>query len=58
MEVIKNKTQYLAALERFEEIFQAKPGTKENNEANMLALAIEEYEKRFYIIGTPHPVTQ
>ena len=34
---IKNKKQYLESLERFEEIFQSVVGTKESDEADLLA---------------------
>lgn len=53
---IKNKKQYLGALERFEEIFQAKPGTKASDEADVLALVIKDYEERHYVIDAPDPI--
>jgi len=53
---IKNKKQYLAALERFEEIFQAKPGTNESDEADVLALVIKDYEEQHYVIEAPDPI--
>jgi HTH-type transcriptional regulator/antitoxin HigA len=56
VEVIKNKKQYQAALHRFEDIFFAKPGTKENKEAQLLALVLKDYEAKHYKIDAPDPV--
>lgn len=53
---IKTKKDYSEALERFEKIFQAKNGTKESDEADVLALLIEDYENRHYIIEAPDPL--
>ncbi len=43
-------------MERFEELFQAKSGTKESDEADMLALVIKDYEERHYVIEAPDPI--
>jgi HTH-type transcriptional regulator/antitoxin HigA len=56
VEVIKNKKQYQKALKRFEEIFFAKPATKEGKEAELLALVIRDYESKHYKIEAPDPV--
>ena len=56
VEVIKNKKQYLPSLQRFEEIFHAKPGTKEHKEAQLLALVLKDYEAKHYKIDAPDPV--
>ena len=53
---IKSKKQYLAALERFEDILQSKPGTIESDEADVLALVIKDYENQHYIIEAPDPI--
>ncbi|MCB0395489.1 MAG: helix-turn-helix domain-containing protein [Flavobacteriales bacterium] len=53
---IKTKKDYREALGRFEEIFQAKPGTPESDEADVLALLIEDYEHRHYVIEVPDPL--
>lgn len=42
---LKTKKDYLEAMERFEEIFQAKTGSKESDEADVLALLIADYEQ-------------
>jgi len=47
MELLSHN-DYLAALQRFEEIFQAKEGTKESEEANTLAALIQDYEKQVF----------
>lgn len=44
------------ALERFEDIFQAKHGTKESDEADVLALLIKDYEEKHYVIEAPNPI--
>ena len=46
---IKSKKVYEAALERFEEIFQAKKGTNENDEADAPAMVIKDYEERHFL---------
>jgi HTH-type transcriptional regulator/antitoxin HigA len=48
--ILKTKKDYLIALERFEEIFQAKPGSPESDEADILSLLIKEYEEKHYVI--------
>ena len=53
---IKTKKNYESALERFEEIFQAKNGTKESDEADVLALLIKDYEDTHFVMETPHPL--
>ena len=50
MKKIKTKKDYRSALERFEEIFQAKSGTKESDEADVLSLLIKDYEKKYFLI--------
>lgn len=56
VEVIKNNKQYDKALQRFEEIFFAKPNTKDGKEAELLALVIKDYEDKHYKINAPDPV--
>ena len=53
---IKTKKDYLAAIERFEEIFQAKKGNPESDEADVLALLIKDYEDLHFIIKAPDPI--
>ena len=56
LKIIKSKKDYLNSLERFEEIFQAKAGSKESEEADVLALLIQQYEDKNYIIKAPDPL--
>ncbi len=56
LKIIKTKKDYLKALERFEDIFQAKTGSNESDEADVLALLIKEYEDKHYIINAPSPI--
>jgi HTH-type transcriptional regulator/antitoxin HigA len=55
LKILKSKKDYLKLLERFEEIFQAKPGSDESDEADVIALLIKEYEDKHYIIDAPSP---
>mgnify|MGYP000126749610 CR=1 FL=1 len=54
--LIKTEEEYKQALERLDEIFDAKIGTSESDEADVLALLIEEYENKQYPIETPDPI--
>jgi HTH-type transcriptional regulator/antitoxin HigA len=53
---IKTERDYKKALKRLEEIFQARPGTKEGDELDILALLIEKYEDEHYPIDAPDPI--
>lgn len=56
LKIIKTKKDYHVALERFEKIFSAKYGTKESNEADVLALLIKDYENKHFVIEAPSPI--
>ncbi len=56
MKVIQSKKEYKLALKRFEEIFAAKPKTKEGDEAELLSLLIKDYENRNVKIEYPDPI--
>jgi len=47
---IKTETDYTNALKRLEIIFSAEIGTTESDEADVLGLLIDEYEKKHYPI--------
>ncbi len=47
---IETEQDYNQALERLEEIFDSKFGTKEGEELEVLAALIEEYENEHYPI--------
>lgn len=56
IKLIKTETDYQKALKRLEEIFDAKTGTLESDEADILGLMIDEYEKKNYQIDAPDPI--
>ena len=56
LKIIKTKKDYLLSLERFEEIFQAKTGSKESEEADVIALLIKQYEDKHFVIQAPDPL--
>ena len=53
---IKTEADYQNALSRLEIIFDAKSNTPESDEADILGLLIEEYEKKHYPIAPPDPI--
>jgi HTH-type transcriptional regulator/antitoxin HigA len=50
IKLIKNEADYLIALDRLELLFNAKSGSIESDEADILGLMIEDYERRYYPI--------
>ena len=56
IKILKTKKDYQEALERFEEIFQAKIGTKESDEADVLSLLIGKYEENHFVINAQDPL--
>ncbi|MDO9154913.1 MAG: hypothetical protein Q7U47_14600 [Paludibacter sp.] len=53
---IKTKANYRDALKRLEIIFDAAIGTPESDEADVLGLMIDQYEKKHYPIEAPDPI--
>lgn len=53
---IKTKKDYQIALSRLEQIFDAKPGTKEGDELEVLGILIDKYEQEHYPIEYPDPI--
>lgn len=53
---IRTEADYQQALERLEVIFDAKIGTSESDEADVLGLLVDEYEKKYYPIEAPDPI--
>ena len=53
---IKTEDDYFIALERLEKIFDAAVGTPESDEADILGILIDEYEKRYHPIEAPDPI--
>jgi len=53
---IKTDSDYQDSLNRLEKIFDAKIGTKESDEADILGLLIDEYEQKHHPIEAPDPI--
>jgi len=53
---IRNKKDYRTALKRLEMIFNAKPGTDEGDELEVLGMLIEKYENEHFLIELPDPI--
>lgn len=53
---IKTEADYRDALRRMEIIFEAAIGTPESDEADVLGLMIDGYEKKHYPIEAPDPI--
>lgn len=54
---IRNEADYRNALERLEDIFDAKRGTEEGDELEILALVIDKYETENFPIDMPDPIS-
>jgi HTH-type transcriptional regulator/antitoxin HigA len=53
---IKTETDFQNALKRLEMIFDAPIGSPESDEADILGLIIDEYEKKNFPIEAPDPI--
>ena len=53
---IKSNADYQMALKWLEVIFDAAVGTEESDEADLLGLMIDDYEKKNYPIEAPDPI--
>jgi len=47
---------YEAACKRIDEIFQAEPGSPEEDELEILITLVDRYESEKFPIGMPHPI--
>ncbi len=56
LKLIKSEKEYQSALERLDQLFDAKIGTQESDEADVLALLIDAYEKNNFPIEAPDPI--
>jgi len=56
LKIIKTEKDYNKALKKLEQIFDAKPNTKEGNELEILTLLIEKYEQENFPIDFPNPI--
>jgi len=53
---IKNDKDYQRALSRLEKIFEAKLGSKEGDELEVLGVLVDSYEKEHFPIELPDPI--
>lgn len=53
---IKTENDYNQALERLEVIFDAKKGSSEGDELEVLGILIDQYENEHFPIGMPDPI--
>lgn len=53
---IKTKKDYQSALARLEQIFDAKAGTADGDELEVLGILIDKYENEHFPIGLPDPI--
>ena len=56
IKLIKTESDYQIALRKLEDIFDAPVGTPESDEADILGILIDEYEKKHYPIDAPDPI--
>lgn len=56
IQLIKTESDYQIALKRLEVLFDAPVGTPESDEADILGLLIDDYEKLHYPIEAPDPI--
>lgn len=54
---IRNEKDYKKTLERLEVIFDAKQGTKEGDELEILAILIDNFESENFPIEMPDPIS-
>lgn len=54
---IRNEVDYQKALERLEVIFDAKRGTEEGDELEILAMVIDSYENENFPMDMPDPIS-
>jgi HTH-type transcriptional regulator/antitoxin HigA len=53
---IRNENEYELALNRVEALMDAKPGSEEFDELEVLSTLINDYEAKHYTINTPDPI--
>ncbi|MFA7083090.1 MAG: DNA-binding protein [Arcobacteraceae bacterium] len=58
LKIIKNEKEYDEALNRIDELMELNPelGTKQSDELEILALLVEKYEEKNWVISTPDPI--
>ncbi|MEI6455295.1 MAG: transcriptional regulator [bacterium] len=53
---IKTESDYRRSLKRLEAIFDSPAGTAESDEADVLAVLVDEFEKKHYPVEAPDPI--
>ena len=56
IKAIKTEKDYNQALERLEIIFDAKPGSPEGDELEVLGILIDQFENENFPVGLPGPI--
>lgn len=56
IKLIRTEEEYQKALKRLEKLFDAKASNPESDEADILGLMIDEFEKKNYPIEAPDPI--
>lgn len=56
LKLIKSKGEYQAALARIEKLMDARPGTREGDELELLAMLVHAHEEEVFPIKKPDPV--
>ncbi len=56
IKLIKTESDYQMTLRKLEDIFDAPIGTPKSDEADILGILIDEYEKKYYPIDAPDPI--
>lgn len=56
IKLLKTEEDYQQALERLADLFDAKIGTSESDDADLLAMLVDDYEKKHYPIDSPDPI--
>jgi len=54
--LIKSEEEYQLALKSLDQLFDARIGSQESDEADVLALLIDEYERKNFPIEAPDPI--
>ena len=54
--LIKTENDYNQAIERLEVLFDAKKGTEQGDELELLGILIDQYENEHYPIDLPDPI--
>ncbi len=54
--IIKTEKQHNEAMERIDELFDAKQNTKEFDELELLVMLVSAYEDKYYHIEAPDPI--